>query len=78
VFVVYCWQKNEQDNVEQCINYKFSVEIGRSASETLALLTLVYGEYTVLKKWSIFKWQRRFEEGQEDVQGDSRSAQPKS
>jgi hypothetical protein len=32
-------------NLEQQINVKFCVKISKSTSETLALLTLVYGEY---------------------------------
>jgi hypothetical protein len=32
-------------NLEQRTNIKFYVKIGRSASETLSLLTLTYGEY---------------------------------
>ena len=31
-------------NLEQRINIKFCVKIGRSTSETLALLTVAYGE----------------------------------
>jgi hypothetical protein len=31
-------------NLEQWINIKFNVKTGKSAGETLALLTLVYGE----------------------------------
>jgi hypothetical protein len=38
------------------------VKIGKSASETSALLT--YGEYA-MNKWSVFEWHRRFKEGQE-------------
>jgi hypothetical protein len=34
-------------NVEQGINIKFCVKIGKIASETLALLTVAYGEYTM-------------------------------
>jgi len=40
-------------NLEQRIN-KFCVKIGRSAIETLALLTMAYGEYA-MKKWSVFE-----------------------
>jgi hypothetical protein len=40
-------------NLEQRINFTFCVKIGKSASETLALLTLVYGEY-IMKKCSVF------------------------
>jgi hypothetical protein len=42
-------------NLLQRINIKFCVNIGKSASETLALLTVAYGEYT-MKKWSVFEW----------------------
>jgi len=63
--------------MEQQINIKFCVKIGKSASETLAILTVVYGEYA-MKKWSVFEWHRQFKEGREDVQDDPRSGQPKT
>jgi hypothetical protein len=53
------------------INVKFCVKIGKIASETLALLTVVYGEYA-MKKSSVFEWHRRFKEGR-DVQDGPRS-----
>jgi hypothetical protein len=62
-------------NLEQQIN-KFCVKIGKSASETLALLTVAYGEYA-MRKSSVSEWHRQFKEGQ-DVQDDPRSGQPKS
>jgi hypothetical protein len=40
-------------NLEQRINNTFCVKIGKTASETLALLTVAYGEYT-MKKSSVF------------------------
>ena len=64
-------------NLEQKINIKFCVKIGKSANEMLALLTVAYGEYT-MQKWSVFEWHRRFKEGREDVQEDPRSGQPKT
>jgi hypothetical protein len=36
-------------NVEQRINIKFCEQIGISASETLAILTVAYGEYAMKK-----------------------------
>jgi len=36
--------KVSDKNGEQRINVKFCVKIGKSASETLVLLTMVYGE----------------------------------
>jgi len=49
-------------NLEQRINIKICVKIGKSASETLALLTVAYGEYT-MKKSSVFELHRPFKEG---------------
>jgi hypothetical protein len=37
------------DNLEQWVNIKFSDKIGKSASETLALLTVACGEYAMNK-----------------------------
>jgi len=45
------------ENLEQRINIKFCVKIDKSASETLALLTVAYGEYA-MKKSSVFEWHR--------------------
>jgi len=70
-------RKTNDKNLEQRINIKFYVNIGKSASEMLALLTVAYGEYT-MKKSSVFEWHRRFKEGREDVQDDPRSGQPKT
>jgi len=69
--------KSSDKNMEQRINFKFCVKIGKSASETLALLTVAYGEYDV-KKSSVFEWHRRFKEGREYVQDDPRSGQLKT
>jgi uncharacterized cysteine cluster protein YcgN (CxxCxxCC family) len=64
-------------NLEQRIIIKFCVTIGKSASETLALLTVACGEYAV-KKSSVFEWHRRFKEGREDVKDDTIIGQPKT
>jgi hypothetical protein len=64
-------------NLEQRISIKCGVKIGKRASETLAILTVACGEYS-MKKLSVFEWQRRFKEGREDVQDDPRSGQPKT
>jgi hypothetical protein len=60
--------KNLQHRI---INFKFCVKIAKSPSETLALLTVAYGEY-VMKKSSGFEWHRLFKEWREDVQDDIR------
>jgi hypothetical protein len=41
--------------LEQRINIKFCVKIGKSASETLALLTVGCDEYA-MEKSSVFEW----------------------
>jgi len=53
------------------------MKIGKSASETLALLTVACDEYA-MKKSSVFEWRRRFKEGREDVQDDPRIGQTKT
>ena len=53
------------------------MKIRKSASETLAQLTVAYGGYA-MKKSSVFEWHRQFKEGQEDVQDDPRSWQSKT
>jgi hypothetical protein len=63
-------------NLEQRINIKFCVKMGNGVSETLALLTLAYGEYA-MKISSVFEWHRRLKEGQESVHYLPRSGQLK-
>jgi hypothetical protein len=65
------------ENLEPRINIKFCVKIGKSACETLSLLTVAYGEYA-RKKSSVSEWNRLFKEGRDDVQDDPRSGQPKT
>jgi hypothetical protein len=67
---------SDRDLLQQ-INIKFCVKIGKSASETSALLTVAYGEYTMMKQ-CVFEWHRRFKEGREDVKDDPRRGQPKT
>jgi hypothetical protein len=54
--------KMSDKNLEQRINIKFCVKIGKSASETLALLTVAYVEHA-MKKSSVSEWHRQFKEG---------------
>jgi len=63
--------------LEQRINIKFCVKIGKSSSETLTLLTVAYGQYG-MKKSSVFEWHRRFKKGRENGQDDPRIGQPKT
>jgi hypothetical protein len=58
------------------MSIKCCVKFVKSASETLAPLTVIYGEYS-MKKPSIFEWHRLFKEGRETVQNYRRSGQSK-
>jgi hypothetical protein len=70
-------EKMSYKNLEQWIIIKFGVKSGKCASETLALLTVAYGEYAMMKV-SVYEWHRRFKEGREDALDDPRSGQPKT
>jgi hypothetical protein len=63
-------------NLEQRINITFWMKTGKSVRETLALLTLAYGEYAMKKSigFESYRWSK---EGREAVQGDLRSGQQK-
>jgi hypothetical protein len=43
-------------NLEQRLSIKFCVKIGKSASETIAVQILAYGEYA-MKKSNVSEWQ---------------------
>jgi hypothetical protein len=62
--------KMSDKNLEQQINIEFCVKVGKSANETLAVLTLAYGKYTC-KISSVSEEQKQFKEGREDVQANS-------
>jgi hypothetical protein len=51
-------------NVEQRVNVKFCVKLGKSATETYDLLKKVYG-YECLSRTQVFEWFKRFKEGRE-------------
>jgi hypothetical protein len=54
--------------LEQRIN-KFCAKLGKSASETLQMLTGAYGA-DAMKKSSVFACHKRFKEGREDVKDE--------
>jgi hypothetical protein len=63
--------------LEQHINIKFCAKLGKSASETLQMLTEVYGA-DAMKTPSVFEWHKRFKEGRKAVRDDKRSGRPKT
>ena len=60
---------------EQRINLKFLVQLGKTPSDALGMLHEVYGDETMSRS-RVFEWHKRFEEGREDVEDDSRSGRP--
>jgi hypothetical protein len=63
--------------LEQRINIKFCAKLGKSASETLQMLTEAY-DADAMKVLSVFEWHKRFKEGREDVKDDERTGRPKT
>jgi len=64
-----------QENVEQRYTIKFCVKLDKSATETFASLTEIYGDAT-LSRTMVFKWHKAFKEGWEIVKYDPRSGKP--
>jgi len=62
-------------SVEQRINLKFLVHLGKTPTEILKLLQEVYGDDT-MSRTCLFEWNRRFKEGREEVGDDHRNGRP--
>ena len=58
--------------IEQRINTKFCVKLGKTTTETLKMLRDVY-EDSSMSRTRVFEWHKRFVEGREDVEDDSKS-----
>ena len=58
--------------IEQRINTKFCVKLGKTATETLKMLRDVYGD-SFMSKTRVFEWHKQFVEGRED---DPKSGRP--
>ena len=50
---------------------KFGVKLGKSATETFAMLNAAYGD-VAMKRTTYFKWHERFESGRESIDDDER------
>jgi len=61
--------------LEQRINIKFLVKLGKNGPEIHQMLQQVYGE-CALKEKTVFKWAQRFREGREDPKDNARSGRP--
>jgi len=63
--------------VEERVNIKFCVKLGKTATETLQLLRDAYGD-EALSRAQVFWWPRRFVLGRVSVEDDTRSGRPLS
>jgi transposase len=61
--------------LEQRINIKFLMKLGKNGPEIHQMLQQVYGE-CALKERTVFKWVQRFRKGREDPKDDARSGRP--
>ena len=52
---------------DQRANLKFLAKLGKTPSESFAMLQQVYGEET-MSRTRAFEWHKRFKEGQEEVE----------
>ena len=62
-------------SIEQRINLKFLVRLGKTPTKALKLLQEVNGDDT-MSRTRPFEWHRRFKEGREEVEDDHRSGRP--
>jgi len=62
-------------NVEQHVNVKFCVELGKPTTETYDLLKKVYGD-ECLSRTQVFDWFKRFKEGREEIGDDQCPGHP--
>jgi len=61
--------------LEQQINIKFLVKLGKNGPKIHQMLQQVYGE-DALKERTVFKWVQSFREGREDPKDNARSGRP--
>ena len=60
---------------EQRANLKFLAKLGKTPSESFAMMQQVYGEET-MSSTRAFEWHKKFKEGREEVEDDPRSGRP--
>ena len=62
---------------EQRFAVKFSVKLGKSTTETFAMLNTTYSD-VAMKRATCFRWHKRFKNGRWSVEDDERSGRPSS
>lgn len=73
MFMLCCKQKISERYLEQQINVKFCLKIGKCASEMLPLLKMANSKHA-MKNSSVIEWTKQFKE-RLDVHNGTRSGQ---
>jgi hypothetical protein len=63
------------EKIEQWICNKFSVKLGKSATETLEMLLEAFTEHSS-SRTTVFEWRSCFKVGRVSVEDDERSGRP--
>jgi len=63
------------NNLEQRVCIKFCVKLGKSTTETIEVIKKAF-EDEVMRRSKTFELHKRFIEGREDINVDSRAGQP--
>jgi len=61
-----------EHELEQQMNIKFLVKLGKSGNKIREMLVQVYGD-NAMKKTAVYKWVKHFSEGTESVTDEERS-----
>ena len=63
------------DLKEQRLTVKFCVKLGKSATETFAMLNTAYSD-VAMKHTACFKWHERFKDGRQSIEDDEHPGRP--
>ena len=61
--------------MEQRVNLKLLVKLGKNPNECVKLLQEAYGE-DAMSKTRVYEWHKRFKNGREEVEDDRKSGRP--
>lgn len=75
VFLCAVVRMSELHTLEQLINIKLLVKLGKSGSEIRDIVVQVYGN-NAMKKTAVYKWVKCFSEGRKRTTDKERSASP--
>ena len=71
----YAAARMSELELEQQMNIKYLVKLGKSGNKIREILAQVYGD-NAMKKTAVYKWVKRFSEGRESVTDEERSGRP--